>query len=103
MNRRLQRYIVRTEILTTFHTGVEYKNTLKTPPPIPPLLLRGCGPLSTTPIPRPTTYHPKRHTPFFHNSPTEQTDRQIGRQTDGPTEGIDDKSVTTPAYAPLIV
>jgi len=51
MIRCFQRYIVHTEILSTFHTQVEYKNTLKNAiqtsggeTPIPSLQLRECEP-----------------------------------------------------------
>jgi len=51
MNRRFQQYIVHSEILSTFHTQVKYKNTLKNAiqitgekPPIPPIPIKECGP-----------------------------------------------------------
>ena len=105
MNRRFQRYIVRTEILSTFHTRVEYKNTLKNaiqtngdekPDTQPPFLLGDVDPHLIHPSLDRATHHPNGIQIQLAVSPqyTLQTDRSTDRQTDQATDGLG-----TPAYA----
>jgi len=59
--------------------------------------------LTPRPIPLTTPNGIQIKSAVFHNSPTRLRDWPTGRQTDRLTDGKNDKSVPTPAYALLIV
>ena len=101
MNRRFKRYIVRTEILSTFHARVEYisvKNTpfkpMGTKPPKLSFLLGHVDPIEHTHPSTDPTHHLKRHLgPISRFATIQFQDRPTDRQTDRPIDGIGDNCV----------
>jgi len=104
--RRLQRYIVRTKILSTLHVRVEYisvpkyailpSHTNGRKIPKQPLSLGARGPSSNTPVPRPTQLTIPNgiriHSAVLPQY-TFRTDRPTDRPTHRRTDGSGDRSV----------